>query len=47
MDNVLDDTVGEAAAIWVGGWEQKSRRGKGSGKQNSTMNYLASGALGS
>lgn len=45
VDNVLDDAVGEAAAM--GGWEQRSRRGKGGGKQNSIMNYLDVGALGS
>lgn len=45
VDNVLDDAVGEAAAM--GGWEQRSRGGRGGGKQNGTMNYLDVGALGS
>lgn len=48
VDDVLDDAVGEAAAVG-GGWEQKSRggRGGGGGKQNGTMNYLGAGTPGS
>lgn len=54
VDNVLDDAVGEAAAIGMGeGWGGGGRggrtaeRGRGGGKQNGIMNYLAAGALGS
>lgn len=37
VDNVLDDAVGEAAAMW--GLEQRSRGVRYGKKQNGTMNY--------